>query len=67
MAAVAILDVDKLLLFLYYLTDRHLEFLQLCISDVVDMFQVEIAILVAIGSKEMAVVYEIQDGGGRHL
>jgi len=40
--------------------DRHLEFFNLCISDVIDMFQVELPmfplILVAIG-KEMAAVF----------
>jgi len=50
--------------------DRHLEFFQICISDVIDMFQIEISmfsqILVTIGQivKKWQHFFAIQDGGG---
>jgi len=53
--------------------DRHLIFLQMCISDVIDMFQIEVPmfslILVTIGQilKKWQQFFEIQDGGSRHL
>jgi len=53
--------------------DCHLEFFQICISDVIDMFQIEVPmfsqILVKIGQivKKWQQCFEIQDGGGRHL
>jgi len=53
--------------------DRHLEFLKLCITDVIDMFQIEVPmfslLLVTIGQKlkKWQQFFEIQDGGGRHL
>jgi len=46
---------------------------QICISDVIDMFQIEVPIfpliLVTIGQIEMKwqQFFEIQDGGDRHL
>jgi len=50
--------------------NRHLQLLQLCIFDVINMFQIEVPmfpiILVTIGQMvKMAAVFEIQDG--RHL
>jgi len=53
--------------------ERHLEFSKLCISDVIDMFQIEVPlfsqILATIGQilKKWQQFFEIQDGGGRHL
>jgi len=53
--------------------NRHLEFLKLCISDVITTFQIEILIfsqiLVTIGQivKKWQQFLEIQDGGDRHL
>jgi len=54
-------------------SDRHLEFLQIYISDVIDMFQIEVPIfpliLVTIGQvvKKGQQFFEIQHGGGRHF
>jgi len=53
--------------------DRHFEFLQQCISNVIEVFQIEVPmfplILVTIGQivKKWQQFFEIQDGGGRHL
>jgi len=53
--------------------NRHHEFFQLCISDVIDMFQIEVPmfsiILVAIGEivKKWQQFFEIQDGASHHL
>jgi len=53
--------------------DRHLEFFQICITDVIDMFQIEVPmfplILVMIGQilKKRQQFFEIQEGGSRHL
>jgi len=53
--------------------DRHLECLQICISNIIDMFQSEVPIfsliLVTIGQilKKLQQLFEIQDGGSRHL
>jgi len=53
--------------------DRHLAFFQICISDFIDMFQIEVSmfplILVTIGQivKKWQQFFEIQDGGDRHL
>jgi len=52
---------------------RHLEFLNFFISDVIDMFQIEVPmfsqILVTIGQiiGHWQQFSKIQDGGGRHL
>jgi len=52
---------------------RHLEFFQICISDVIDIFQIEVPMfpltLVIIGQavKKWQQFFEIQDGGNRHL
>jgi len=54
-------------------SDRHLEFLQICISNVIDMSQIEVPmfslILVTIGQilKKWHQFFEIQDNGSRHL
>jgi len=51
----------------------HLEFLQLCISDVIDIFQIKVPLfpllLVTIGRilTKSQQFFEIQDGGSRHL
>jgi len=53
--------------------ERHLEFLQICISDVIDMFQIEVSmfplILVTIGQivNKWQQFFEIQDGGSRYV
>jgi len=53
--------------------DHHLELLQLRISEVIDMFQIEVPmfplILVTIGEKvkKWQQFSEVLDGGGRHL
>jgi len=53
--------------------DCYLIFVQLCISDVVDRFQIEVPLcplnLVTIGKilKKWQQFFEIQDGGSRHL
>jgi len=53
--------------------DRHLEFLKLRISDVIDMIQIEVRMfskmLVTIGQMvdKREQFFEIQDGGDRHL
>jgi len=53
--------------------DRHLEFSQIYIFDVNDMFQIEVSmsslILVTIGRKlkKWQQLFAIQDGGSRHL
>jgi len=53
--------------------NRHVEFLQLCISDVIDMFLIELPmfplILVIIGQRVMKwqQFFEIHDGDSRHL
>jgi len=53
--------------------DHHHEFQQICISDDIDMFQIEVLmfplILVTIGQilKKWQQFFQIQDGGSRHL
>jgi len=54
--------------------DRHLNFFQICISDVIDMFQIEFPMLFSTNcgddmskTKEMAAVFRNPDGGSRHL
>jgi len=53
--------------------DRHLEYSKLCISYVIDMFQIEVLmfsqILVMIGQiiEKWQQFFKIQDGGRRHL
>jgi len=53
--------------------DHHLEFFQICISDVIDMLQIEVPmfplILVTIDQivKKWQQFFKIQDGGSRHL
>jgi len=53
--------------------DHHFEFLKLCISDVIDMIQIEVSmfsqIFVKIGQivKNWQQIFEIQYGVGRHL
>jgi len=53
--------------------DRQLDLSKLCISDVIDMFQIEVTmfsqILVTIDQvvQKWQHIFEIQDGGHRHL
>jgi len=53
--------------------DRHLEFFQICISDVIDMFQIKVPmfslILVTMGQilKKWQQFFKIQDEGSCHL
>jgi len=53
--------------------NRHLDFFQICISDVIDMFKIEVPmfplILVTIGQilKKWQQLIEIQDGGSCYL
>jgi len=51
-------------------SSRHIEFLQICISDVIDMFHVEdpmFPLILVIIVKKWQQFFGIQDGGGRHL
>jgi len=53
--------------------DRHLEFLKLCISYVINMFQIEVPVIPLIKmtidqiQKKWQSFFEIQDGGDCHL
>jgi len=53
--------------------EHHLEFLQICISDVIDMFQIEVPMFPLILVKMCQILkkwqqyFKIQDGGSRHL
>jgi len=53
--------------------NRHLEFLQICISDAIDMFQIEVPmflqVLVTMGQilKKWQQIFEIQVGDSLHL
>jgi len=54
-------------------SDRHLEFLKLCISDIIDIIKIEVPmfsqLLVKIGQivKKWQQFFEIQDDGDGHL
>jgi len=53
--------------------NRHLEFLLLCISNVIDMFQIEGPVfpLILVTNGQIVMIwsqfFEIRDGGSRHL
>jgi len=53
--------------------DSHVVFLQICISDVIDMFQIEvpmfpiISVMMGQKLKKWQQLLEIQDGGSHHL